>query len=73
MGAGGEAGGREAGLTEVLARFLAGSRWDDIPAQIRHEEQNLPNPAPVQGNLSPSPAISYSVATAPQQHQVSAK
>jgi phospholipid-binding lipoprotein MlaA len=42
-------------------------------AQIRHEEQNLPNPAPVQGNLAPSPAMSYSVATVPQQHQVSAK
>jgi len=42
-------------------------------AQIRHEEDNLPNPAPVQGNLGPSPAISYSVATAPPLHQVSAK
>jgi phospholipid-binding lipoprotein MlaA len=42
-------------------------------AQIRHEEDNLPNPAPVQGNLGPSPAISYSVATAPRLHQVSVK
>jgi phospholipid-binding lipoprotein MlaA len=42
-------------------------------AQIRHEEENLPNPAPVQGNLGPSPTISYSVATAPPLHQVSAK
>src|SRR5437762_6162863 len=42
-------------------------------AQIRHEENNLPNPAPVQGNLGPSPAMSYSVATVPPQHQVSAK
>src|SRR6185436_6577971 len=37
MGAGGEAGGREAGLTPALARFLARSRWEDIPAAIRHE------------------------------------
>jgi 2-methylcitrate dehydratase PrpD len=37
MGAGGEAGGREAGLTAVLARFLAESRWEEIPAPIRHE------------------------------------
>jgi 2-methylcitrate dehydratase PrpD len=37
MGAGGEAGGREAGLTWILARFLAESGWDDIPAAIRHE------------------------------------
>jgi 2-methylcitrate dehydratase PrpD len=37
MGAGGEAGGREAGLTEVLARFLAESRWEEIPAPVRHE------------------------------------
>jgi phospholipid-binding lipoprotein MlaA len=42
-------------------------------AQIRHEEQNLPNPAPIGASLGPSPAMSYSVATAPQQHQVSAK
>jgi len=37
MGAGGEAGGREAGLTPALARFLAQSRWEDVPAAIRHE------------------------------------
>jgi len=37
MGAGREAGGREAGLTPALARFLAQSRWEDIPAAIRHE------------------------------------
>ena len=37
MGAGGEAGGREAGLTAALARFLAQSRWEDVPAAIRHE------------------------------------
>jgi 2-methylcitrate dehydratase PrpD len=37
MGAGREAGGREAGLTPALARFLAQSRWEDIPAAIRLE------------------------------------
>lgn len=37
MGAGGETGGREAGLTSALARFLAQSKWEDIPAAIRHE------------------------------------
>jgi 2-methylcitrate dehydratase PrpD len=37
MGAGREAGGREAGLTSALARFLAQSRWQDVPAAIRHE------------------------------------
>jgi len=37
MGAGRETGGREAGLTPALARFLARSRWEDIPAAIRHE------------------------------------
>ncbi len=37
MGAGGEAGAREARLTEVLARFLARSRWEDVPASARHE------------------------------------
>lgn len=37
MGAGRETGGREAGLTSALARFLAQSRWEDIPAAIRHE------------------------------------
>ena len=37
MGAGREAGGREAGLTSALARFLAQSRWEDVPAAIRHE------------------------------------
>ena len=37
MGAGGQASGREAGLTASLAHFLAQSRWEDVPAQIRHE------------------------------------
>jgi len=37
MGVGREAGGREAGLTSALARFLAQSRWEDVPATIRHE------------------------------------
>jgi 2-methylcitrate dehydratase PrpD len=42
MGADREAGGREAGLnpssaTATLSRFLAESRWEDIPAAIRHE------------------------------------
>ena len=37
MGAGGEAGGREAGLTPALARFLVQSRWEHVPATIRHE------------------------------------
>lgn len=37
MGAGRQAGGREAGLTSALARFLAQSRWQDVPAAIRHE------------------------------------
>jgi 2-methylcitrate dehydratase PrpD len=37
MGAGRETGGREAGLTPALARFLAQSRWEDIPAALRHE------------------------------------
>ena len=41
-------------------------------AQIRHEEQNLPNPAPL-GGLTPAPTSSPAVATAPQLHQVSAK
>ena len=37
MGADREASGREAGLTAALARFIAGSRWEDVPAAIRHE------------------------------------
>jgi len=42
MGADREASGREAGLnpfptTETLSRFLAESRWEGIPAAIRHE------------------------------------
>lgn len=42
MGPGGQAGGRKtgldaAGLTATLARFLAESRWEDIPAAIRQE------------------------------------
>jgi 2-methylcitrate dehydratase PrpD len=35
VGAGGEAGRGEAGLTGELARFLAGSRWDDVPQAVR--------------------------------------
>ena len=37
MGAGGEAGRGQAGLTAELAAFLARSRWEDIPAAVRHE------------------------------------
>ena len=37
MGAGGEAGRGQAGLTAELAELLARSRWDDIPAAVRHE------------------------------------
>lgn len=37
MGAGGEAGGGQARLTEQLAGFLAGSRWQEIPQPIRRE------------------------------------
>jgi 2-methylcitrate dehydratase PrpD len=38
MGPGGEAGGREAGLvSDKLAGFVAGSRWEDIPQAIRRE------------------------------------
>ena len=42
MGAGGEAGGREARLsasrpTETLSRFIAGSSWEEVPAAIRQE------------------------------------
>jgi len=42
MGAGGEAGRREAGLNRpqasaALARFVAEARWEDVPAAIRHE------------------------------------
>ncbi len=42
MGAGSEAGRSKAGLTaagstQVLAQFLAGSRWKDVPADIRQE------------------------------------
>ncbi|MBV8492411.1 MAG: VacJ family lipoprotein [Alphaproteobacteria bacterium] len=39
-------------------------------AQIRHEQENLPNPSPL-GGLTP--ASTPSIATAPQLHQVSAK
>jgi phospholipid-binding lipoprotein MlaA len=41
-------------------------------AQIRHEQENLPNPSPL-GSLTPAPAVSPSIATAPQLRQVSAK
>jgi 2-methylcitrate dehydratase PrpD len=37
VGAGGEASRSEARLTPELARFLAASRWEDIPAEIRRE------------------------------------
>jgi 2-methylcitrate dehydratase PrpD len=37
MGAGRKTGGREARLTGELARFLAESRWQDVPASIRRE------------------------------------
>ncbi len=42
MGAGGQAGGHKvgldaAGLTKELARFLAASRWEDIPPSVRRE------------------------------------
>jgi 2-methylcitrate dehydratase PrpD len=37
MGAGGQTGGREARLTEELARFLAASRWEEIPESVRRE------------------------------------
>jgi 2-methylcitrate dehydratase PrpD len=38
MGPGGEAGGREARLVSAtLARFIAESRWEDVPAEIRRE------------------------------------
>ena len=39
-------------------------------AQIRHEENNLPNPSPL-GGLGPAPTLSPSFATAPQSRQVS--
>ena len=39
-------------------------------AQIRHEEENLPNPTPVQGsNARPAPSMSYSIARLPQSQQ----
>ena len=37
MGAGGEAGRGQAGLTAELAAFLARSRWEDVPAAVRRE------------------------------------
>jgi 2-methylcitrate dehydratase PrpD len=37
MGAGREAGGSEARLTPELARFLASSRWTDLPENVRRE------------------------------------
>jgi 2-methylcitrate dehydratase PrpD len=37
MGAGGEAGRGQARLTGELARFLAASRWQDLPAAARRE------------------------------------
>jgi phospholipid-binding lipoprotein MlaA len=39
-------------------------------AQIRHEEENLPNPTPIQGSdARPSPSLSYSIARLPQSQQ----
>jgi 2-methylcitrate dehydratase PrpD len=37
MGAGREAGGSKARLTPELARFLASSRWTDLPENVRRE------------------------------------
>ena len=37
MGAGGKAGRREAGLTAAVGRFVAQSRWDELPPEIRNE------------------------------------
>lgn len=37
MGAGGEAGRDQGRLTQALARFVARSRWQDLPAAIRAE------------------------------------
>lgn len=37
MGAGGKAGRGEGRLTQALAGFLAGSRWEDVPPSIRSE------------------------------------
>jgi len=39
-------------------------------AQIRHEEENLPNPTPIQGSDGrPAPSMSYSIARLPQSQQ----
>ena len=39
-------------------------------AQIRHEEENLPNPTPIQGSdARPAPSMSYSIARLPQSQQ----
>ena len=37
MGAGSKASGRQSGITATLARFVAGSRWNRLPAHIREE------------------------------------
>src|SRR5262245_10376948 len=37
MGASRQAGGRQARLSEALARFLAASRWKDVPRAVRGE------------------------------------
>jgi len=37
VGAGGQAGGRQGGVTAALARFLAASRREDVPAEVRRE------------------------------------
>lgn len=43
-------------------------------AMIRHEEQNLPNPTPVQGSdASPVPSLSRSLASLPQSSEASVK
>ena len=37
MGAGRQASGHQGGITSRLARFIAGSRWEDLPPHIRKE------------------------------------
>ena len=37
MGADRQASGHQAGVTQSLARFLANTRWEDLPSPIRRE------------------------------------
>ena len=37
MGTDRQTGGHQAGVTQALARFLASTRWEDLPAPIRRE------------------------------------